>query len=197
MSRRAPCSPLQFLSWDSTLNFYYFLGFRISKPSSVLPHLLLLKYPRMLCFGWTSWLTGPVGVCRSPGLFWYLLAVVFPPRPTCQGWIVPGQQEQRSGVGRCVEPSVCNGRSEEWAGRKEEWWRPFMPLHLDLNISSREPWRAFKEGVRDGSNLQLTRVWETSQDIAAVTQKKTNKIVVMFLQKNFKFSLFSFFSFFI
>lgn len=34
------------------------------------------------------------------------------------------------------------------------------------------------------------RVWEASQEVAAVLQKKNNKTLVTFLHKNVKFSLF-------
>lgn len=40
----------------------------------------------------------------------------------------------------------------------------------------------------------MVAIWENSQEVTAVTQKKTNKIVVIFLHKNVKFSLFSFFA---
>lgn len=39
----------------------------------------------------------------------------------------------------------------------------------------------------------MVAIWETSQEVTAVTQKKTNKIVVIFSHKNVKFSLLSFF----
>lgn len=92
-------------------------------------------------------------VCRSPELFWYILAAV-PPRPICQAWYYQGNVSK--GAGRCVEPSgngawsagagypVCRGEVGGWAARRGQGEGPAGLCLWTSPVSSREPRQVFK-----------------------------------------------------